>query len=420
MQSFLIMGKTVDEKAYGASERTLFEVILYYLRIFLKAKWFILLTVVIVTLAAVAYCIASISLPPDKSPLPNIYTAQAKLLVQENRQDDIASSFLGAMGVAQSSAVSSYRNSDLIREVLQSRGLLDTLATEFNMVERYNIVKSTKTVVRSIIVQNTSLTYASNSGVFRISYQDTDPVLAKDMVNRMIELLDEWFSLNRGLAKQKQRQILADKISEVKTEISSLQYKLKSLQKQYGVLNVEELGQSQAASMANLRSQLILKEVEIKNYESFSKINDPRLEQLKEERQNLLDLIQQNQTKLLESDSSANTNESASKNMSLPDVAQLFSQLTLELDIQQRIYNTLSPQYEAAKLTPESEPVFSVLEKAEVPDMKSGPKRSRIVMMAFGGSFAGSLAIVLAWNFFKAQIAILRKKNHQGAGMNTI
>jgi uncharacterized protein involved in exopolysaccharide biosynthesis len=76
-------------------------------------------------------------------------------------------------------------------------------------------------------------------------------------------------------------------------------------------------------------------------------------------------------------------------------VAQEFSQLTTELDIQQRIYNTLSPQYEAAKLAPESEPIFQVFELAEIPDVKTGPQRSRLVMMAGAGGLAGSIALVI-------------------------
>jgi tyrosine-protein kinase Etk/Wzc len=405
------MTKMVDSKYNPNSERTLLDGFLYFVKLFYKYWWIIVGITGMVTISTVIYCIISVKLPPDRSPMPNVYKAQATLLVmQGNSQADIAGSLLVAMGLNQQGGSLSYDNSDFIREILQSRSLQDSLISEFHLAERYHITTSVKGMTRAALQSKAAFTYAQSSGTFKISYEDIDPVFAKNVVNRMVELLDEWFSLNRGMAKQKQRQLLADKISEVKSEIASLQFRLKSLQKQYGVLNVEELGQSQAASLANLRSQLILKEVEIKNYESFSKINDPRLEQLKEERQNLLDLISQNQVRLPEAQPGAGLQASGggSREMSLPDVAQQFSQLTLELDIQQRIYNTLSPQYEAAKLTPESEPVFQILEKAEVPDMKSGPQRPRIIMMAFAGSLVASLAVVLLVNFIVTQVAAAR------------
>jgi uncharacterized protein involved in exopolysaccharide biosynthesis len=167
------------------------------------------------------------------------------------------------------------------------------------------------------------------------------------------------------------------------------------------------LGVTQATSLANLRSQLIMKEIEIKNYSIYSKINDPRLEQLNEELENLRTLIAQNQT-IIPTDSTQ-----TGRQRTLADVAQEFSQLTNELDIQQRIYNTLSPQYEAAKLSPESEPMFQIFELAEVPDMKTGPKRSELVIMAFGGSLAFSVGLVLLMNIlavWKKEIA-QRNKN---------
>jgi capsule polysaccharide export protein KpsE/RkpR len=197
---------------------------------------------------------------------------------------------------------------------------------------------------------------------------------------------------------------LEEKINEVKTTIANLQSRIKRLQTQYGVLDVQGLSQAQATTIASLRSQLILKEIDIMNYSSFSKIDDPRLEQLKEERQNLLDLIAQNQLKLPDSTqaggSSADSGDGGQKN--LLDVAQQFSQLTIELDIQQRIYNTLSPQYEAMKLAPESEAAFQVLELAEVPDIKSGPKRPQIILMAFVESLAAGLALSFVLNMVRS------------------
>lgn len=401
------MGKSINNNKPANAERTIFEGLLHYVKIFLNYRWVIVGIVGAFTLMTISFFVLSVLLPPQKSPLPNIYTAQATLLIQETGQTDITGSLLGAMGMVQGeSSVASSGSSELVREILQSRVLLDSLIVEFHMTERYHITKSIKGKTREAVLKNMALVYSRSAGTFRISYKDIDPVFARDVVNRMVELLDEWFSMNRGIAKQKQRQLLADKIEDVKKQIASLQQRLKTLQKKYGVLNVEELGQSQAASLANLRSQLILKEVEIKNYESFSKISDPRLEQLREEQQNLLDLISQNQVKLPEAqaDPNASIPETPQHELSLPDVAQQFSQLTLELDIQQRIYNTLSPLYEAAKLTPESEPIFQVLEKAEAPDMKSGPERTKIIVMVFFGSFAASLVIVLLMNYIEGQM----------------
>ncbi len=402
------MATTNDEN----TDRTLWQGCVHFATIFWKYRLMIFLCTGIVTLAVAAYCVVSIILPPEESYLPNKYSAQATILVQGGGQSDIAGSILMALGVDQRSGSSSlHDNGDMIIEILNSRNLLDRLISELGLTERYHITSNVKGNSRKMVQSKTDIYYSRSAGSIKISYEDIDPVFAKTVVNRMVSLLDEWFSQNRGLAKQKQRQILEEKINEVKTTIASLQNRIKRLQTQYGVLDVQGLSQSQATTIASLRSQLILKEIDIMNYSSFSKIDDPRLEQLKEERQNLLDLIAQNKLKLPDSrqgESGSSVGDVSQKN--ILDVAQEFSQLTIELDIQQRIYNTLSPQYEAMKLAPESEAAFQVLELADVPDTKSGPKRAQLILMAFAGSLGACCALSIILNAIRTG----KKPSHAG------
>jgi uncharacterized protein involved in exopolysaccharide biosynthesis len=369
------------------------ELLLHYYAILMRRKWLIIGITGVCSISAVVLALVSIKLPPDRSPLPNTYTAEAILFVMPNEQYDISSSILNALGMSQqNNATSGFNNGDLILEILRSRTIIDRLIEDLKINERYRISETEKSKSRAIVLANLNFLYSRNTGSLRLSFVSTDPVFARDVVNRTVELLNEWFVQNRGLAKQKTKQVLEEKLHEVKSDIDGLQSGLKNLQQKYGVLNAEELGVSQAASLASLRSQLIMKEIEIKNYSIYSRINDPRLKQLNEELENLKDLINRNQISL------ASSVKESSSQRSIADVAQEFSQLTNELDIQQRIYNTLSPQYEAAKLSPESEPLFEIFEMAQTPDTKTGPRRSRLVMMASGGSFAFSIALVLVLN----------------------
>jgi tyrosine-protein kinase Etk/Wzc len=370
-------------------ERSLVEGMLHYLSILRVYRWLIIGVTAGVTLLTVGFCILSLRLPPEKSPLPNLYIARAVLLIQQQQGNDLATSIMSALGAEQRAidSASGFDTGALVIEVLRSRPLLDNVIQEFDLSNRFRITENVRGRTRERFLERLSFDYARNTGAIAIAFEDRDPTFARDVVNRMITLLDEWFRQNRGSAKIKQRQLLEEKVNEVKTDITRLENRLKELQKRYGVLNAQDLGASQAASLADLRSQLILKEIEIRNYSSFSLIDDTRLQQLKDERQNILDLIDQIQNGITESSTAAETPKS------LPDVAQEFTQLTLELDIQRRIYNTLSPQFEAAKLVTEPESIFQVLELAEAPDLKSGPQRSRIVAVAAIAAFGFSLAL---------------------------
>ena len=344
-------------------------------------------------LASGLFCALSLILPPGKSPLPNIYAAEATILIQPSNQADLAQSILEGLGYEQASNASlGTDNADLVLEILQSRKIIDQIISEFDMASRYKVSDHVKGKTRSIVLQKAAFKYSRATGSLKISYEDIDPVFSQKVVNRMVTLLSEWFDANRGQAKKKKLQTLTEKLEEVKADIAMKQERLKELQKKYGVLTAQDLGASQATSLANLRSQLILKEIEIKNYSSFTKIDDPQFAQLKDERQTLLDLIEQTQSGMEE------PSQTASRKVSLPDVAQEFSQLTIELDVQQKIYNTLSPLYEASKLMPESTPVFQVLELAEVPDIKERPQRMKILVAATLAGFAISVVAALAYN----------------------
>ena len=375
------------------SERSLLDGLLYYISIIYRYRKIVLIITCCSMVLSLVFCGLSLLLPPEKSPLPNVYAAQANILIQPNSQADLAQSILVGLGYDQAaSSQIGIDNAELVMEVLHSRKLLDKIIDEFDMAARYRITANVRGKTREAVLKRATFAYSRLTGSLKISYEDIDPEFSQRVVNRMVSLLDEWFRQNMGQAKAKQEEMLAEKLEEVKADIARLQEKLKGLQKKYGVLSVQDLGTSQATSLANLRAQLILKEIEIKNYSSFSKVDDPQLAQLRDERQTLLDLINQTQSGMSEA------SYASSGEISLPDVAQNFSQLTVELEVQQRIFNTLSPLYEAAKLTPESAPVFQILELAEIPDIKARPQRSNIVIVSTMLGLAGSIVFSLLSN----------------------
>jgi len=64
------------------------------------------------------------------------------------------------------------------------------------------------------------------------------------------------------------------------------------------------------------------------------------------------------------------------------ELALEFAHLKRDLFVQEKIYEVLTQQYELAKLSIEGEePIFQILELAEVPDKKSAPRRSIICMV---------------------------------------
>ena len=355
----------------NASERTLLEGVIYYISILFKYKWLIIGITGVTTILVVAFSIITLALPPEKSPLPNRYEARATLIVQESETtglDSVVASLGLALPGGAEGGYGSLEYGQLAVMVLNSRIILDPLVKEFDIIERYGITENIRTVSRNAILNRAEFDYSRTTGVLTVSYESIDPAYSSDMVNRMVELLNDWFLTRGGTTKQKQKELLENKLAEVSTEIADLENEIQDFQRRYGVLTVEELAATQSAVLSDLRAQLVLKEMEIKNYTQFSRIEDPELLRLQSERDNIQELVEQNEGRF--------------GGLDLPSLSLDFARMRMALDIQTRIFESLSEQYEITKLTLESEPVFQILELAEAPEEKTSPSRSKICMVA--------------------------------------
>jgi tyrosine-protein kinase Etk/Wzc len=386
-------------------ERTLLEGFIHYASILWKHRRLIVGLTGVAAVGVIAFCVASIFLPSQKSPLPNRYTASAIILVQRGAENDLSMAIRSALGIvtAPMDAQAGFDTGAFLLMILQSRTILDKMIEEFKMVEKYRVSNKAKSQLRKIVLANLRLDNNRTTGAITISYTDIDPVFATNITNRMVTMLSEWYSQNIGSATQRQKQLLDEKIADVNAQIDTLENRQNELQKKYGVLTAQDLGASQASALAALRAQLILKEIDIKNQSTYYAADDPKLKQLQEERQTIADSINRMQRGMTA------TVDSTSSPASLPDVQTEFNNLTVELDVQRKIVNTLSHQQEVMKLTSYTEPPFQVMEMAEVPDTKSGPQRVRIIEEVVAIAFIASVILAFVLNGV-SQIREARKK----------
>ncbi len=358
----------------GKTERTLLEEVLHYAAILRRYRLLIVLMTAAAGLAAVGFSIVSLALPPEQSPLPNRYSAEAKLVVQSNENNSLAG-VLAGMGITPPVGANVAQSPGLLAlEVLNSRTFLDQVAEEFRIAERYKIRKSVRTNSRQAITTSSKFVFDRVTGILTVQFTDVNPVAARDIVNRMVEMLNDWFVNRGGTSKQRQKALLEQKLTEISGAIKKLETQVQDFQKKHGALAVEDLAASQTRMLADLRSQLILKDMAIKNYSSISRIEDPQLVRLRSERENLVGLIRQ----IEEGGSGLGTDMPAQGEF--PELALQFRRLSSELDIQRSIWQSLSQQYEIVKLDLASDPVFQTLELAEVPDKKSGPSRASLCL----------------------------------------
>lgn len=341
--------------------------------------------------AVLIYAIGSLMLPPETSYLPNLYTPKAVLLVSESTSGGLSSALaasgLGSLASLAGVSTGGASNGLLAVLIARSNTTIDELNAEFDFTSRYEITKSVVATTRKAVLEKYNASYDEKTRTVSISFEDIDPEFAKQVVNRAVEILDRRFASLGGNKALSQKMLLEAKLADVQVSISRAETEIQRFTARHGVVSIEALATEQVTVLARLRSELILKDMEIENYEKFSRIDDPVIRRLRGERDSI-------RAKITELD--RGTGGLLPSQQQLPALAFEYSALQRDLLIQMEIFKLLTQQYELAKLNSEGqEPAFQVLEPAEAPDLKSGPSRGMITVVATMAAFF--LAVLLAF-----------------------
>ena len=378
----------------------------YDLRSLAAVVWRYRRLVVTVTAAgtglALIYLLLSLILPPHLNPLPDVYRPEAVLLVPRTGDsidiDPALANVLGRRGLS-GLLPGQVNNMRLAVTLLHSKTTIDAIAEDFGLAEHYKITRNVRGNVRKRFLAKMRIDSDQSERVLRISYRSTDPEFAAALVNRMVEILGERFAALGIDRSRTSRDLIAARHREVEQQIARYAERIKEFQQRYGVLDPNDLAREYVGRMADLNTRLLLKEVEIQTYSGVAPSNDSALLVLQAERDNLAHLMEEMESGYIEYDGRLPAQGE------LPELAREFAHLRLEQAVQIEIFKLLAREYELAKLQVEGhEPVFQVLEQAEVPDLRDGPSsRRRILFGSFFASLAAGIAAALLLNAIRAR-----------------
>lgn len=362
-----------------------------------KHKLLISFFTTIVMLGIVIFAILSTLLPTEISPLPNVYKSISTVRINDSNSGSGLSSMLDSSGLSSIggllgvNAGSGVNESAFAIKLATSNTITDQIFKEFDLIKVYELEDSKYPItgLREQIKKSLSFNEDSDSGTISISYEDIDRDLATKIVNRVVDILEQKYAELDQTSINSQQLILEDKISDVEQEISLLQQQIFNFQNKYDILDTQTLAQVIGEKLVTLRISLVEKDAAIATYRSKSRIEDPALIKLKDERKAL-----ENSLWALEH----GTIDGVPALIDLPLIVLEYEKLTRNLQVQATIYTTLRQQLELLKLqNGGSGPKFQIIEYAEVPEMKSGPNRGKIcIIVTFIAFF---LSIFLA--FFK-------------------
>ena len=182
-----------QEKNEGISFWDLFAVVW-------RRKAMIIAITVFAMIGAVIFSIISIRLPPEVSPLPNVYTSRAYMLITEGRAPAGDRETLLGYGSRRGQTYAA-----LAMFLLRSNTLVDSVIDDLAQIRRGDYNGLHATVTRGVLRGGLGPRHDERSGVLSVSFTHTDPVFARDVVNLTVVNLENRFielGVDRSRAEQ--------------------------------------------------------------------------------------------------------------------------------------------------------------------------------------------------------------------------
>lgn len=338
--------------------------------------------------------------------IPNVYTANTSILPPEQSQS-AANVLLGQIGILNglsSSDLGLNNPADLFIAMLRSRSIQDALINQFDLRKVYGA--KTYEDARKKLDQRSAI-LNEKEGLISISVTDRDPRRAADMANAYV---DQLHSLNQSLAVSEaaqRRLFYQQKLDAEREALSQAELALKQAQEKTGLVQPDAQGRAIIDAVANTRAQVGIEEVQLQAMRTYATPNNPDLQRKEQELAGLraeLAKLEHNSGKL------GNGNVEIPTGM-LPEVELGYLRRARDLKYHEALYEFLNKQLEAARIDEAKEGVLvQVVDKAVLPEKKSGPHRTLIALLVTTAAFILSCF----WVFVAETLRRMREGRQEG------
>ena len=340
----------------------------------------------------VAFLILALIIPPE-------YTATTRLMPPDPSGGQgmallagIAGK-LGAIGAMGGELLGITTSGELFAGVLQSNTVQNDLIQKFDLRRVYGRKRLIDT--RKELSSQTDVSIDRKSGILTIRVTDHDPKRASAMAHEYVaELNNVVIQLNTSSA-HRERVFLEERLGQVKMELEAAEKDFSQFSSKNAAIDIKEQGKAMVESAAILEGQLIAAQTELQGLRQIYTDQNIRVQttqaRIAELRRQIMKMAGKADATAAEP---AREDELYPSIRELPLLGVAYADLYRRMKVQETVFETLTQQYEIAKVQEAKEvPSVKVLDPAEIPEKKTFPPRTLLTLL--GGILA--LAIGAAW-----------------------
>lgn len=322
--------------------------------------------------------------------LPNIYTATARILPPQQGQSTVSMLLgqLGGLGSLAGKDLGAKSPSAIYVGMLNSRTVSDELIRRFDLNAIYRTPRMSD--ARSTLADASQISVEAD-GLISISVDATDPKLATNLANGYVEELRKLTSTLSITEASQRRLFFEQQLKAAKDDMSKAEEALKTTQERTGLIELGTQPRMIIESVGMIRAEVAAKQVELRSVQSFATAQNPYVVRIKEEIAAL-----QSQLAELERPHVGKEGDIQVPTGNVPSVGLEYIRKYRDVKYYETLYEIIAKQYEAARIDEAKDSgVVQILDPAVIPDKRSKPKRSILVLLA--GMLAGILATIYAF-----------------------
>jgi uncharacterized protein involved in exopolysaccharide biosynthesis len=338
--------------------------------------------------------------------IPTEYEATTQLMPPDQQSGSglsAISSLAGGSGGALKALAGmlggSKTSGDLFVGVIGSETVEDDLITKFDLRKVYG--KKRWEDARKKLDSRTDASVDKKSEILKISVTDRSAQRATAMAQEYVDELNRLLAQLNTSASHRERVFLEARLQEVKQALESSEQQFSQFASANTALDIPEQGKAMIAASSQLQGQLIAAQTELQGLRQIYTDNNVRVK----ETQARIDELQRQLGNMRGDSGPADgaTPQDGSDALGYPSIRKLpqlgvtYADLMRSTKVNEAVYETLTEQYEAAKVDEAKDlPTVKVLDPAQVPEKKSFPPRA-IITIVGGLLFLGFGILWVLW-----------------------
>ena len=289
-------------------------------------------------------------------------------------------------------------SSDLFIGIMQSRTVLDDVINKFDLKKVYSDRRMED--AREDLGTNTSISSDRKSGIITIQVMDKSPTRAAAMAGEYVYELNQVVTLLNTSSAHRERVFLEERLTQVRQDLETAEKNFSEFATKNTALDIPTQGKAMIEAAATLEGQLIATQTELEGLKQVFADGNVRVRSTQARVDELRRQLEKNLGSKSDAPGTGNGQNQASLYPSIRELPALgvgYADLFRNAKIQEVVFQTLTQEYELAKVQEAKEtPSVKVLDPPNVPEKQSFPPRLLIITLGTMLAIVGSVTWVFA------------------------